>query len=118
LKIEFLAAFKGFHRQAFKESTILSTFSKTGIVPYNSREVLGPLQERIERARCTELALLSTEEEEKGSKIEQSSTSTNTIELKRAREALFRDLERVKDEDTISSRLYQRIEQYLHRSSV
>jgi hypothetical protein len=59
-----------------------------------------------------------TEEEKKGSKIEQPSTSTNTIELWRAREALFRNLERVKDEDTISPRLCRRIEQYLHGLSV
>jgi hypothetical protein len=40
------------------------------------------------------------------------------MELWRAREALFRDLGRVEDEDTISPGLCRRIEQYLHGSSV
>ncbi|KHO10678.1 hypothetical protein MAA_11729 [Metarhizium robertsii ARSEF 23] len=34
-KLEFLAVIKGVRPQAFKESTILSAFRKTGIVPFN-----------------------------------------------------------------------------------
>lgn len=50
-KIEFLAAFEGFRAQAFKPSTILSSFRKTGIVPHDPQRVLGPLQEKLRVTR-------------------------------------------------------------------
>jgi DDE superfamily endonuclease len=78
-KIEFLAAFEGFHKQTFKQSTILSAFRKTGILPYNPKAVLDPLKEQKERARLTELALPSKEEEEVDS--ERPITPTNTTEM-------------------------------------
>jgi DDE superfamily endonuclease len=39
-KTEFLVSFSKFHKQAFKESTILSSFRETGIVPWNPDKVL------------------------------------------------------------------------------
>jgi DDE superfamily endonuclease len=47
-KIEFLTAFKEFRKQAFKQDTILSAFSKTGIIPHNPSKVLIPLQQRVD----------------------------------------------------------------------
>jgi hypothetical protein len=43
-KLEFLAAITSIRRQAFKPSTILSTFRKTGLIPYNPEIVLKRLQ--------------------------------------------------------------------------
>jgi hypothetical protein len=72
------------HKQTFKQSTILSAFRKTGIVPYNPKAILDPLKEQKERARLTELALPSKEEEE-GEEEEVDSgrptTPTNTTEM-------------------------------------
>jgi hypothetical protein len=42
-KTEFLASFKDFHKQAFKQSTILSAFRETGIVPWNPQKVLSKI---------------------------------------------------------------------------
>lgn len=42
-KVEFLSAFAGFHRQAFKQSTIHSAFRETGIVPWNPEKVLSKI---------------------------------------------------------------------------
>lgn len=39
-KVEFLAAFTKFRRQAFKSSTIRSAFRETGLIPYNPEVVL------------------------------------------------------------------------------
>jgi DDE superfamily endonuclease len=47
-KIEFLTAFKEFRKQAFKQDTILSAFSKTDIIPHNPSKVLIPLQQRVD----------------------------------------------------------------------
>ncbi|KAM9873287.1 transposase [Verticillium dahliae] len=45
-KIEFLACIQGVRTQAFKKSTILSAFKKTGIYPFNPLPILQQLQER------------------------------------------------------------------------
>jgi hypothetical protein len=45
-QIDFLAAFEGFRRSAFKTTTILSTFRKTGIIPYNPQQVIAFLEEK------------------------------------------------------------------------
>jgi hypothetical protein len=45
-RIDFLAAFEGFRRSAFKTTTVLSIFRKTGIVPYNPQQVITFLEER------------------------------------------------------------------------
>jgi DDE superfamily endonuclease/Tc5 transposase DNA-binding domain len=50
-KIEFLAAFKGFHSEAFKRSTIISAFRATGIVPFCPAVVVNQMQEAIEARR-------------------------------------------------------------------
>ena len=44
-KLEFLAAITSIRRQAFKPSTIVSAFRKTGLIPYNPEIVLERLQE-------------------------------------------------------------------------
>ena len=46
-KIEFLAAFKTMHNQAFKESTILSAFKETRICPFNPEKVISQMHEAI-----------------------------------------------------------------------
>src|ERR1700722_12383229 len=45
-KIEFLSCIEDVRRQAFKSTTILSAFRKTGIWPYNPEIVLKPMQDR------------------------------------------------------------------------
>ena len=45
-KIEFLSCIEEVRRQAFKKSTILSSFKKTGIWPFNPQPVLKILEER------------------------------------------------------------------------
>lgn len=45
-KIEFLSCIEEVRRQAFKKSTILSSFQKTGIWPFNPQPVLKILDER------------------------------------------------------------------------
>ena len=45
-KIEFLSCIEEVRRQAFKESTILTSFKKTGIWPFNPQPVLKILEER------------------------------------------------------------------------
>lgn len=44
-KIEFLSALTSIRSQAFKKSTIISAFQKTGLVPYDPAKVLTRLQE-------------------------------------------------------------------------
>jgi DDE superfamily endonuclease len=44
-KIEFLAVLKNIRRQTFKQSTILSAFRRTDIVPFDPKRVLAPLRE-------------------------------------------------------------------------
>ena len=44
-KIEFLTAITSIRVQAFKESTIISSFRKTGLIPYNPDRVLSQLSE-------------------------------------------------------------------------
>jgi len=44
-KFEFLAAITLIRQQAFKPSTIISAFRKTGLIPYNPEIVLERLQE-------------------------------------------------------------------------
>jgi hypothetical protein len=112
-----LAAFQTFHQQAFKHSTILSTFRKTGIIPYDPTQVLGPLQERFERAHHEEAAI-EIEEEEEDTNSERPRTPNTVIELWKASESLFQDLSRAEDEELISPRLCSQIEQYLHRASI
>ena len=112
-----MAVFETFHRQAFKQSTILSAFRKTGIVPYNPTQVLGPLTERIERARREEAAM-EIEEEEEDTDSKRPRTPNTVTELWNAREGLFQDLSRAEDEELISPRLCYRIEQYLHGASI
>ena len=46
-KYEFLAAFNDVRAQAFTESTILSAFRKTGLMPYNPELVVGAMQELV-----------------------------------------------------------------------
>jgi hypothetical protein len=41
-----LAAFEGFRRSAFKTTTILSAFQKTGIVPHNPQRVIAFLEKK------------------------------------------------------------------------
>lgn len=43
-KIEFLAAFQNFRRQAFTLPTVLSAFRETGIVPWDPQKVLDKIQ--------------------------------------------------------------------------
>ncbi|KAL2125756.1 hypothetical protein VTI74DRAFT_2848 [Chaetomium olivicolor] len=52
-KIEFLSIIQGVRRQAFKRSTILSAFRKTGIFPFNPHTVLQVVQERQTRKTPT-----------------------------------------------------------------
>jgi len=117
-KIEFLAVFQSFHQEAFKQSTILSAFRKTGIVPYNPRQVVSRLQERAEHARRQEEAMRIEEEEEEEEDLERPKTPTTVSELWVASEGLFRDLSRADDEELISPRLCHRIEKYLHGSII
>jgi len=44
-KIEFLAAIESIREKAFKRSTIISAFKKTGLIPYNPNIVLSTLRE-------------------------------------------------------------------------
>ena len=44
-KVEFLARITTIRKQAFKKNTILSSFRKTGLIPYNPSVVLNKLQE-------------------------------------------------------------------------
>jgi hypothetical protein len=44
-KLEFLSAIASIRRQAFKRTTILSSFRRTGLIPYNPEIVLARLQE-------------------------------------------------------------------------
>jgi hypothetical protein len=46
-KIEFLSCIEDERRQAFKSSTILSAFRKTGIWPYNPEIVLKTMKDRL-----------------------------------------------------------------------
>jgi hypothetical protein len=46
-KYKFLAAFNDIRAQAFTESTIISAFQKTGLIPYNPELVVGAMQELI-----------------------------------------------------------------------
>jgi hypothetical protein len=115
-----LAAFEGFHKQTFKQSTILSAFRKVGIVPYDPKAVLDPLKEQKERARLAELVLPSEEEEEEEEEVDSKRpiTPTNTTEMWSASELLWRDLGRAEDEDSICPGLCRRIEQFLRGASI
>lgn len=44
-KVEFLARITTIRKQAFKKNTILSSFRKTGLIPYNPSVGLNKLQE-------------------------------------------------------------------------
>ncbi|KAM4055450.1 DDE superfamily endonuclease [Hirsutella rhossiliensis] len=46
-KLEFLAMIQSIRVKAFKESTILSAFKKTGIHPFNPKPILERLKERV-----------------------------------------------------------------------
>ena len=46
-KLEFLSAISTIRKQAFKKSTILSSFRKTGLIPYNPETVLSRLREHV-----------------------------------------------------------------------
>ena len=45
-KLEFLACIQGVRKQAFKRSTVISAFKKTGIYPFNPLPILQQLQDR------------------------------------------------------------------------
>ena len=45
-KVEFLSVISDVWKQAFKPSTILAAFKKTGIYPFNPTGVLATVQER------------------------------------------------------------------------
>ena len=51
--MEFLAAFKGFRRQAFKTTTILSAFKHTGLIPYDPEVVLEKVRNSLPPPRET-----------------------------------------------------------------
>jgi hypothetical protein len=46
-KIDFMPAISDIRKKTFTESTIKSSFKRTGIVPFNPEVVLGPLRERV-----------------------------------------------------------------------
>ena len=75
-----MTVFETFHRQAFKQFIILSAFRKTDIVSYNSTQILGPLTERIERAR-REKAVIEIEEEEEDTDLKRPRTFNTITEL-------------------------------------
>ena len=52
-KLEFLAAFSNFRRQAFKTSTILSAWRNTGLLPYNPTVVLQKVANSLPSPRQT-----------------------------------------------------------------
>ena len=54
-KLEFLSAISSIRKQAFKKSTILSSFRKTGLIPYNPETVLGRLREHTTPSHQTSL---------------------------------------------------------------
>ena len=59
--VEFLAAFNSFRKKAFKSSTILSAWKKTGLIPFDPESVLGIVRKplpppREEPPSCTPLA--------------------------------------------------------------
>jgi hypothetical protein len=64
-QINFLAVFEGFRRSAFKTTTVLSAFRKTGIIPHNPQRVITFLEER-QAANQSE----DTEEEEEDIKAD------------------------------------------------
>lgn len=53
-KVEFLGLIEGVRRQAFKQTTILSAFKKTGIEPFNPNIVLNILKERVAKTPTPE----------------------------------------------------------------
>jgi hypothetical protein len=52
-KVEFLAAFSSFRRQAFKRSTILSAWRHTGLIPFDPEVVLEKVRQSIPPPRET-----------------------------------------------------------------
>lgn len=52
-KVEFLARITTIQKQAFKKNTILSSFRKTGLIPYDPSIVLNKLQEAGKDSRAT-----------------------------------------------------------------
>jgi len=60
-KIEFLAAIGSIREKAFKRSTIISAFKKTGLIPYNPCIVLSKLRERSPEPATYSLQSQSTQ---------------------------------------------------------
>jgi DDE superfamily endonuclease/Tc5 transposase DNA-binding domain len=117
-KMEFLAIFEIIRRQTFKQSTVISAFRKTDIVPYNPSEVIRPLEERIKadrRARSTELARqMIAEDEEGNTALDDPPTPINVTQLWSAGEDLLNSLA-VSD---ISPLLRTQIEKYIRGASI
>ena len=60
-KIEFLSIIEGVHRQAFKRSTLLSAFKKTGIWPFKPDLILQILKERLVKEEADQTPSLPPE---------------------------------------------------------
>ena len=59
-KIEFLGFIQDVRKKAFRQSTILSAFRKTGIVPFNQEVVLATMRARKARTPTPEPAVFSS----------------------------------------------------------
>jgi DDE superfamily endonuclease len=118
-KIEFLAALTNIRKQAFKKSTILSAFRKTGIIPFDPQQVIGPLQERFEateRARGVEnrTQLYAEMDAEVGESSEEE-PSTPTLHNIRG---FGRDLlEALEEEECLPPRLFQQVSKLVRAST-
>jgi DDE superfamily endonuclease len=54
-RLEFIAAFQDMRKQAFKPSTICSSFEATGLIPFDPDKVVKPLEERQRREQSEEI---------------------------------------------------------------
>ena len=89
-RIDFLAAFEGFRRSAFKTTTVLSAFRKTGIIPHNPQRVIAFLEEKQATNQPED-----TEEEEEDIKADSDEpiTPQTVSELHKAGRSFLQQLE-------------------------
>jgi DDE superfamily endonuclease/Tc5 transposase DNA-binding domain len=118
-KTEFLAAFESIRKQTFKQSTILSAFRKTGIIPHDPSKVLEPLQEKIEadrKAYNTEgYNAMLVENEVISDVFEDPTTPTDPQELYCFGQEILDELPNASE---LSPQLSTRIQKYIKGASV
>lgn len=116
-KIEFLAAFDRFRKQAFKQDTMFSAFRKTGIVPHNPSIVLIPLQ-RVNahyKALGTKGYNTMFEEIEPLSDSEEPTTPIDVKEIYKFGQEILMDLP---DASELSPQLATRISKYIKGATI